>query len=105
MIGLQHEMTYRLKVTGPLAATEGSPVGAREYWEMTEGTLRIRTAPSCSLWPLRTPLPGGKLVFLSRVTVSSGGAFFDQATNHVIQSKCVCEMICEVSEPLFGISR
>jgi hypothetical protein len=39
MIALKHEMTYRLKVTGPLAATDGSPVGAREYWEMTEGTL------------------------------------------------------------------
>ena len=39
MISLQHEMTYRFKVSGPLAATEGSPVGAREYWEMTEGKL------------------------------------------------------------------
>jgi hypothetical protein len=39
MVTLEHEMTYRLKVTGPLAATEGSPVGVREYWEMTEGTL------------------------------------------------------------------
>jgi hypothetical protein len=39
MITLQHEITYRLKVTGPLAATEGSPVGARECWEMAEGTL------------------------------------------------------------------
>ena len=27
MITLQHEMTYQLKVTGPLTATEGSPVG------------------------------------------------------------------------------
>lgn len=25
-------------MTGPLAATQGSPIGAREYWEMTEGT-------------------------------------------------------------------
>ena len=32
MIALQHEMTYRLKVSGPLAATDGSPIGAREYW-------------------------------------------------------------------------
>jgi hypothetical protein len=25
-------MTYRFTVSGPLAATDGSPVGAREYW-------------------------------------------------------------------------
>ena len=36
---LLREMTYRLRVSGPLAATEGSPTGTREYWEMTEGTL------------------------------------------------------------------
>jgi hypothetical protein len=40
MPGLEYEMTYRLKVRGPLAATHGSPRGAREYWEMSEGTLR-----------------------------------------------------------------
>ena len=53
MIALHHEMTYRLKVSGPLAATEGSPVGAREYWEMTEGELvgdRIKA---------RIAMPGG----------------------------------------------
>jgi hypothetical protein len=33
-------MTCRFKVRGPLPATEGSPVGARQYYEMSEGTLR-----------------------------------------------------------------
>jgi hypothetical protein len=33
-------MTYRFKIRGPLPATERSPRGARQYWEMTEGTLR-----------------------------------------------------------------
>jgi hypothetical protein len=32
-------MTYHLETTGPLGRTEGSPTGAREYWEMTSGTL------------------------------------------------------------------
>jgi hypothetical protein len=36
---LHHEMIYRFRVRGPLAATQGSPRGARQYWEMTEGTL------------------------------------------------------------------
>jgi hypothetical protein len=53
MISLQHEMTYRLKVTGPLAATEGSPQGTREYWEMTDGTL---TGARISA---RIAMPGG----------------------------------------------
>jgi hypothetical protein len=39
MAGLQFEMTYHLRVNGPLAATEGSPVGAHVYWEMSEGWL------------------------------------------------------------------
>jgi hypothetical protein len=39
MAALEHEMTYRFRTRGPLAATEGSPQGAREYWEMTEGKL------------------------------------------------------------------
>ncbi len=40
MLELQYEMTYRFKVRGPLPSTEGSPRGTRQYWEMTEGTLR-----------------------------------------------------------------
>jgi hypothetical protein len=59
MITLQHEMTYQLKVTGPLNATEGSPVGAREYWKMTEGTLtgeRIKA---------KIAMPGGDWMVVS----------------------------------------
>jgi hypothetical protein len=40
VLALQYEMTYRFKVRGPLPTTDGSPRGARQYWEMTEGTLR-----------------------------------------------------------------
>lgn len=36
---LEHEMTLRLQTRGPLASTDGSPLGARQYWEMTEGEL------------------------------------------------------------------
>jgi hypothetical protein len=39
MVTLQYEMSYRFRVRGPLASTDGSPRGARQYWEMTEGTL------------------------------------------------------------------
>jgi hypothetical protein len=45
MIGLQHEMTYRLRIRGPTKSTRGSPRGECQYWEMAEGTLtgdRIR---------------------------------------------------------------
>lgn len=50
---LEPEMTYRLRVRGPLEATAGSPRGTRQYWEMSEGTLegpRIRA---------RIAMPGG----------------------------------------------
>jgi hypothetical protein len=36
---LEHEMIYRLTNRGPLGTTEGSPRGARQYWEMSEATL------------------------------------------------------------------
>jgi hypothetical protein len=36
---LAYEMTYRVRVRGPLPATTGSPLGARRYWEMAEGEL------------------------------------------------------------------
>jgi hypothetical protein len=39
MIGLEHVLTYRFSIRGPLGSTEGSPHGTRQYWEMTEGTL------------------------------------------------------------------
>jgi hypothetical protein len=39
MVGLTFEMTYRLKVKGPLTSTKGSPLGERQYWEVTDGAL------------------------------------------------------------------
>jgi len=36
---LDYEMTYRVRVRGPLAATAGAPLGERQYWEMAEGEL------------------------------------------------------------------
>ena len=39
MIDLEHVLTYRFSIRGPLADTEGSPQGTRQYWEMTQGTL------------------------------------------------------------------
>ena len=53
MIELRYEMTYRFRVRGPLPATDGSPRGARQYWEMTEGTLRGERIQA------RIAMPGG----------------------------------------------
>ena len=39
MIELEHVLTYRFSIRGPLASTEGSPLGTRQYWEMSKGTL------------------------------------------------------------------
>ncbi len=39
MIGLEHVLDYRFQTRGPLGETANSPVGARQYWEMTSGTL------------------------------------------------------------------
>jgi hypothetical protein len=39
MITLNPRMTYRFQTKGPLAATKGSPLGERQYWEMSTGTL------------------------------------------------------------------
>ena len=39
MASLQHEMTYRIRVRGPAKATTGSPLGERQYWEMSDGEL------------------------------------------------------------------
>jgi hypothetical protein len=39
VIGLEEVLTYRVTGTGPLDTTEGSPWGARQYWEMSEATL------------------------------------------------------------------
>jgi hypothetical protein len=40
MIGLEREMTYRVRPRGPLGRTDGSPIGLREYWEFNEAELR-----------------------------------------------------------------
>jgi hypothetical protein len=53
MMTLEHELTYRLKVRGPLGTTEGSPIGARQYWEMSEATL---TGPRINA---KLGMPGG----------------------------------------------
>jgi hypothetical protein len=39
MIALEYELTYRLRPVGPMPATEGSPYGARQYWEMADAEL------------------------------------------------------------------
>jgi hypothetical protein len=39
MMTLEHEMAYRLKTRGLLGTTEGSPIGARQSWEMSQATL------------------------------------------------------------------
>ena len=39
MLTLEHEMTYRFRTRGPLPSTGGSPLGERQYYEMTEGEL------------------------------------------------------------------
>jgi hypothetical protein len=38
-MNLEYEMTYRVRVRGPLPATSGSPLGERQYWEMTDAEL------------------------------------------------------------------
>lgn len=53
MPGLERVMTYRLRIRGPLAATTGSPLGERQYFEMSEGTL------SGSEITARIAMPGG----------------------------------------------
>ena len=53
MMTLEHEMTYRLKTRGPLGTTNGSPIGARQYWEMSEATL---TGPRINA---KLGMPGG----------------------------------------------
>jgi hypothetical protein len=37
--GLEYEMTYRFRTRGPTPSTAGSPLGERQYWEMTEGAI------------------------------------------------------------------
>lgn len=39
MIGLELEMTYRLRSVGPMETTVGSPWGAKQYWQMSDAEL------------------------------------------------------------------
>lgn len=59
MIGLEEEMTYRVTARGPLDTTEGSPWGARQYWEMAEATL---SGPRISA---ELAMPGGDWMAVS----------------------------------------
>jgi hypothetical protein len=51
VIGLEEEMTYTVEATGPLETTEGSPWGARQYWEMSSATLRGKRISATSAMP------------------------------------------------------
>ena len=53
MIFLEREMTYRVKVRGPLRSTADAPLGEVQYWEMSDAWLdgpRIKA---------RAAMPGG----------------------------------------------
>jgi hypothetical protein len=39
MIGLQPELTYTVTTTQPLEPTAGSPLGSRQYWQISAATL------------------------------------------------------------------
>jgi Protein of unknown function (DUF3237) len=53
MVGLEQEMTYRVRVTGPLETTTGAPTGERQYWQVDEATL------SGDRIEARLAMPGG----------------------------------------------
>jgi hypothetical protein len=63
MIELEPAMTYRLEVTGPVAATDGSaPNPRRQFWQMSRATLegpRIRATTTMPGIDWFTPYPGG----------------------------------------------
>jgi hypothetical protein len=40
MISLERELTYLVRTTQPLEPTHGSPAGSRQYWQVTEATLK-----------------------------------------------------------------
>ena len=52
-IVLEHALTYRLEIHGPLASTAGAPLGETQYWEMRAGHL---TGSGISA---HTAMPGG----------------------------------------------
>ena len=39
--GLEFELTYRVRTVNPLEPTAGSPYGAKQYWQVSEATLRV----------------------------------------------------------------
>jgi Protein of unknown function (DUF3237) len=53
MIAFEKEMTYRVKVRGPLTSTAGAPLGEVQYWEMSEAWL------DGPLIKARSAMPGG----------------------------------------------
>jgi hypothetical protein len=57
---LEPEMTYRVRTTDPLALTEGSPLGTRQYWQVSEATLegariRAKLASTGGDWMAMSP--------------------------------------------------
>jgi hypothetical protein len=57
---LEHVLTYRFRIRGPLGRTEGSPRGTSQYWEMSSGTLtgpglRAEIAMPGSDWMAESP--------------------------------------------------
>jgi hypothetical protein len=59
-LGLEPEMTYRVRTTDPLAPTAGSPLGTRQYWQVSEASLegeriRARLAASGGDWMAMSP--------------------------------------------------
>jgi len=79
MIGLVPEMIYRVRTTNPLAPTQGSPAGVRQYWQVSEAELdgeriKAKLASTGSDWMARIQTDIGGRTFghnSSRMTVLS----------------------------------
>jgi hypothetical protein len=59
-LGVVPEMTYRVRTTGALDPTEGSPKGPRQYWQVSEASLegeriRARLASTGGDWMAVSP--------------------------------------------------
>ncbi len=39
VLGVEPEMTYRVRTSHPTEPTDGSPFGTRQYWQVSEATL------------------------------------------------------------------
>lgn len=63
MIELEPAMIYRLEVTGPAKASDGSPANPRrQFWQMTRATLEGRNIRATTVMPgidWFTPYPEG----------------------------------------------